>query len=75
MAIATLSTVAPLTRIPGSAVLPATMRQATAAPAPPHATPGSSAGQSCPPYQATSANSQPAADSRKAQRVAARGER
>lgn len=75
MAIATLSTVAPLTRIPGSAVLPAAMRQATAAPAPPHATPGSSAGQSCPPYQATSASSQPAADSRKAQRVAARGER
>ncbi|OUH41495.1 hypothetical protein AZ019_002404, partial [Klebsiella pneumoniae] len=46
MAIATPSTVAPLTRIPGSAVLPAAMRQATAAPAPPHATPGSSAGQS-----------------------------
>ena len=72
MAIATLSTVAPLTRIPGSAVLPAAMRRATAAPAPPHATPGSSAGQSCPPYRATSASSQPAADSRKAQRVAAR---
>ena len=54
---------------------PAATRQATAAPALPNVTPGSSAGQAWPPYHATSASSQPAADSRKAQRVAARGAR
>ncbi len=70
MAIATLSTVAPLTRIPGSAVLPAAMRRdSRSRPTARHAR------QQCrpvlPAIPATSASSQPAADSRKAQRVAA----